>query len=116
MFLTGKHWYKFHRKLTHSLIFLLTPLIFINYPSIMIPIFWGMVSHLIIDAIWHPGIPLLYPFSKKRFYILPSKYSRGEKDGTPIIAIKNWFYDTKEVMIESAVIIIGLIIYLLNPA
>ncbi len=110
MCLTGRHWYDYHRKLTHSLLFLLAFIIPAFFYGFMTPISFGILSHLIIDSISYPGIMLLYPFSRKKFYILKSKQSKKFKEDTPIIAIKNWLYNTKEILIESVILMIGLII------
>ena len=32
---------------------------------------WGYIMHLIADMVTFSGIPLLYPLSKKSFYIVP---------------------------------------------
>jgi len=111
MFLTGKHWYKFHRKLTHSLLFLLAPLPFAGVPNIMIPLFFGILSHLIVDFIWYPGLRIFYPFSNKKYYIFDSIYSKWFKEDTPIIAIRNWFHRPKWFFGELTILIIGAIVF-----
>ncbi|WCK57721.1 metal-dependent hydrolase (plasmid) [Aneurinibacillus sp. Ricciae_BoGa-3] len=74
-----------HRGITHSPIFvmgMMALLMFLskmflsgifqalgNYFAIGFGI--GIASHLLLDALTVGGIPLLYPFSKKKFHMLP---------------------------------------------
>jgi len=109
MSLTGRHWYDYHRKLTHSLLFLLAFIIPSFFYGFMIPISFGILSHIIIDSMSHSGVMLLYPFSRKKFRISKLKQSKKFKEDTPIMMIKNWLYNTREILIESVILIIGLV-------
>lgn len=78
-----------HRGFTHSLLFvfgasffsyLLLLIVFSHVGSFLFVahsfsfgFFLGMVSHLLLDMMTKSGVPLLHPFSKKRYSISPIK-------------------------------------------
>lgn len=87
-----------HRGITHtpllymilSVIFLLPTILsdnFLNtfYFNLVFGIFIGIISHLFLDSLTISGIPLLYPFTKKKFHLL--NYSTNRKEYLPKILI-----------------------------
>jgi len=79
-----------HRGITHTLIFILVFTliliainIFYGEKHFFLSIFgfaFGMLGHIIGDAHTKSGIMLFYPFSKKRYYVLP-KFLRFKTGG-----------------------------------
>lgn len=87
-----------HRGITHtpllymilSLILLLPTILsgnFLNtfYFNLFFGIFIGIISHLFLDSLTISGIPLLYPFTKKKFHLF--SYSTNRKEYLPKILI-----------------------------
>lgn len=62
-----------HRTMTHSLIFLfLIPLLLLVFTRnlyIIMGIFTGILSHLIMDMLNPTGVPLFYPINKRKFRV-----------------------------------------------
>lgn len=58
-----------HRTFSHSLFGLLIFILPFIGVKILYPVFIGYVSHLFADLLTEYGIPLFYPFSKKRIRI-----------------------------------------------
>lgn len=80
-----------HRGMTHApIIHILTTIILLLiggtltdfpkliYVSFIIGLFIGGISHLILDSMTISGIPLLYPFSKKKYRI--AKFTTGKHE------------------------------------
>lgn len=68
-----------HRGITHSALFALlfvVPIFFIQNIWVVLALMsvaLGIVSHLIMDMLNPTGVPLLLPFMKKKFRLLPKK-------------------------------------------
>lgn len=69
-----------HRGITHSLLFLIIPIVVMMIgqlnPWIETALFGltvGIFSHLFMDMLNPMGVPLLLPFVKKKFRLLPKK-------------------------------------------
>lgn len=68
-----------HRGITHSILFMLIPIVimaFVHNPWVWISMTGltiGMFSHLIMDMLNPMGVPLLLPFVRKKFRLLPKK-------------------------------------------
>lgn len=65
----GVSFNKVHRKITHSLLFLIMLLLSSIFVPLLLPIAIGVIIHLVAD-LDHCGVSLLYPFSKKRYSVL----------------------------------------------
>lgn len=73
-----KTFYKYHREVTHSLlgasilwilislgVYLFTPLN--NLPAVLAMVGAGLAGHLLIDSLTPWGLPLFYPFTRKKY-------------------------------------------------
>jgi membrane-bound metal-dependent hydrolase YbcI (DUF457 family) len=60
---------KVHRKGTHSLLFFIVLLFSSIFIPLLLPISIGVIVHLVAD-LDHWGLPLFYPFSRKRYSVL----------------------------------------------
>ncbi|SDJ68411.1 metal-dependent hydrolase [Salimicrobium halophilum] len=91
-----------HRKMTHSLFFLLFLVGYSYFVQWLIGLPWyyfgglvtGAASHLFADFITKRGIPLFYPFSKKHwsFFVTFKTGSMVEKIVTFVLIIMNVWY------------------------
>lgn len=81
-----------HRTITHSLVtavllficllsstLLFTGVLNYVYSNIVVGFCIGWISHLILDLLTVKGIPLFYPFVKKKYRILKFKTNRDEE-------------------------------------
>lgn len=68
-----------HRGITHSILFaiiFIVPIFFIDNIWIVLALLSlaiGIISHLLMDMLNPTGVPLLLPFTKKKFRLLPKK-------------------------------------------
>lgn len=62
-----------HRTATHSILFLIITtlliVLFTNNLFIIMGIFTGILSHLLMDMLNPTGVPLFYPFNKKKYRV-----------------------------------------------
>jgi len=79
---------KYHRKITHSLLFLNLILVSAVFFPIMIPIVIGLSAHYIVD-LDHWGIPLFYPFSEKRYSVMKVTNKKAYDKG--VDCVSDWF-------------------------
>jgi len=101
-YLFGVPYRKTHRTITHSIFMpLLTALI-------SLPLAIGVLSHLILDFLFYPGIKLFYPFSQREFYV----YKGGlEKHLTPEAFLKSVTKKSKYLVVETVVLVLGLLVF-----
>ncbi|CAM2772152.1 metal-dependent hydrolase [Helicobacter burdigaliensis] len=73
-----------HRGLTHSLFFIvcifLLAFLFSNFSLLIFGIALGVFLHILGDMMTFSGVPILLPFSQKKFYALP-KFLRFKTGG-----------------------------------
>lgn len=101
-------WEKAHRKITHSLLFLLPFIILSLINPFFIPILIGLITHFITD-LDHWGIPLFYPFNKKDYSIIKIKHNKKNSYSGPKHVLFSFFkkHDYK-FWIEFALLAIGI--------
>ncbi|MCI4462598.1 MAG: metal-dependent hydrolase [Caldisericum sp.] len=68
-----------HRTITHSILALAVVMFFANIVSTQfgVGMAMGYLSHLVLDAMTPTGVPLLYPFNKKRHFRFPLTIHTG---------------------------------------
>ncbi len=103
----GVNFNKAHRKITHSLLFIIILLPLLLTPS-GYPLIIGVITHLITD-LDHWGLPLLYPLSNKHYSIMSINHSKNLSSTNE--GIIKWFTNRGiKFWIEWALLIIGLIL------
>ena len=100
--LFGVDYRKTHRTITHSILMVFISGIF------SIPLMIGVISHLLADLIFFPGIKLFYPFSKREFYILNGRF---KKYYDPWAFINDSLRDKRTITLELMILIISLVIF-----